>query len=161
MVPSGRRKLMANPSLSMSVEGNKLLGALMRTELGPVEGGIVDGMIDENELTMIESGVDNERNWVWVTTQRNLDLAAFFNYLGDENHEPISLHLMDSMDDLDPPERFPGQLPNMGYKILNFPDDGFFGFVVSIFINKGYKGDPTVFMPEIRTPPMMQVNASI
>ncbi|PIE40886.1 MAG: hypothetical protein CSA49_06225, partial [Gammaproteobacteria bacterium] len=160
VVPPGRRKLMAEPSLSMSVEGNKLLGAIVRTELGPVEGGIVDGMMDENEQAMINSGIDKDRNWIWVTTQRNLDIAAFFNYLGDGN-EPVALHLMDSMDNIDPPERFPGQLPNIGYKMLDFPEDGFFGFVLSTFMSSGYEGDPSVFMYDLRTMPEIKINAEI
>lgn len=158
LVPSARRKLMADPVLSMSVEGNKLLGATMRTQLGPAEGGIVDGFIDENEQQMIESGVNQEKNWIWASTQRNLDLVGFFNYLGDAN-EPVALQLMDSLDNEDPPERYPGQLPNMGYKVLNFPDDGFFGFVVSIYLSKGFEGHPSVFTQALRTLPEIKVNA--
>lgn len=154
LMPAVRRKLLVDPQLSLSTEGNKLLGATMLTALGPKDGGIVDGVIDANEQQMIESGITQTRNWIWVSTQRNLDLAAFFNFLGDTN-EPIALQLMDSFDHEDPPERFVGQLPNLGYRILNFPDSGFFGFVVSIYLDKGFEGNPNVFTEDLRTPPEM------
>ncbi|MCG8668597.1 MAG: hypothetical protein MI867_04220 [Pseudomonadales bacterium] len=160
LVPAARRKLLVDPVLTLSTEGNKLLGATMRSALGPVEGGIVDGFIDENEQKMIESGVNQTKNWIWISTKRNLDLAAYFNYLGDTN-EPIALQIMDSFDHEDPPERFPGQLPNLGYQVLNFPDSGFFGFVVSLFISKGFEGDPNVFTEDLRTPPEMVVNSPL
>lgn len=160
LMPSVRRKLLVDPVLALSTEGNKLLGATMRSALGPKEGGVVDGVVDENEQKMIESGVTQEDNWIWVSTKRNLDLAAFFNFLGDTN-EPIAMQLMDSFDHEDPPERFVGQLPNLGYKILNFPDSGFFGFVVSIFIDKGFKGEPEIFTERIRTSPEIIINTPI
>ena len=157
LMPSVRRKLLVDPVLTLSTEGNKLLGATMRTALGPKEGGIVDGVIDANEQQMIESGVNQTKNWVWISTRRNLDLAAFFNFLGETN-EPIALQLMDSFDHEDPPERFVGQLPNLGYKILNFPQSGFFGFVVSIFLDQGFEGNPEVFTEDLRTPPEIRIN---
>lgn len=160
LMPSVRRKLLVDPVLSLSTEGNKLLGATMRSALGPEEGGIVDGVIDENEQQMIESGVDQERNWVWISTQRNLDLTAYFNFLG-ETSEPIALQLMDSFDHEDPPERFVGQLPNVGYKVLNFPQSGFFGFVVSIYIDEGFEGNPKVFTEDLRMPPEIKINIPV
>ncbi|MCG8311751.1 MAG: hypothetical protein MI976_00915 [Pseudomonadales bacterium] len=160
IMPRVRRQLLSDPILSMSLEGNKLLGSTMRSALGPVDGGIVDGVIDDNEQTMIESGVDKTNNWIWVATQRNLDVVAFFNFLGDTN-EPISLQLYDSLDNEDPPERFPGQLPNMGYKILNFPDSGFFGFVVTMFLERGFKGEPEDFTKDLRTTPEIKINSGV
>ena len=160
IMPAGRRKLLVDPVLTLSTEGNKLLGATMHTALGPKAGGIVDGVIDANEQQMIESGINQTKNWIWASTQRNLDLAAFFNFLGDTN-EPIALQLLDSFDNEDPPERFVGQLPNLGYKILNFPQSGFFGFVVSIFIDQGFEGNPEVFTQDLRTPPEMKINTPL
>ncbi|MDX1694927.1 MAG: hypothetical protein R3208_14265 [Ketobacteraceae bacterium] len=156
LMPSVRRKLLVDPVLTLSTEGNKLLGATMRTALGPKNGGIVDGVIDATEQQMIESGINQTQNWIWASTQRNLDLVAFFNFLGDTN-EPIALQLLDSFDNEDPPERFVGQLPNLGYKILNFPQSGFFGFVVSIYLDQGFEGAPEIFTQDLRTPPEIRV----
>ena len=157
MMPRVRRQLLVDPVLSMSFEGNKLLGATIHTAKGPTVGGIVDGIIDENEQRMIESGVTISDNWIWVATQRNLDLVAFFEYI-EEASAPISLQLMDSLDNDDPPERFPGQLPNLGYKILNFPNSGFFGFTVAMFAERSFSGQPEDFTSRLRTGPDVKIN---
>ena len=77
---------------------------------------------------------------------------AFFDFLGDTN-EPLSTVYADDKFLEDKPERFVGQLPNMGYKIENLPDSGFFGFVTSLYISNGFKGDPEDFTQSMRIMP--------
>lgn len=157
IMPEVRRRLLVNPTMSLSLDANGLLGGSVRTALGPKEPGVVDGVVDAIEQEMLASGISNERNWVWASTKRNLDVLAFFDYLSDVNNEPISLYYIDDKEIIDPPERFPGQLPNVGYKINSFPMNGFFGFVNSIHISQGFEGEPEVFTQRIRTAPDITV----
>lgn len=156
VIPELRRRLMVDPTLTMSVDANRLLGAATYTSAWPDHPAVVDGVVDENEKQMIEAGLDPANNWIWVTSKRKLDILAFVDYLGDFN-EPMSLLYEDNLERDDPPEVFPGQMPNVGYGIDAFPMSGFFGLVVSMFISDGFKGDPQQFASDIRTLPDLEV----
>ncbi|MCP5017170.1 hypothetical protein [Ketobacter alkanivorans] len=158
IIPELRRKLLVDPSLTMSLDANRLLGAETRTSAWPDKFGTVDGVVDDNELKMIEAGLDPANNWLWVTSKRNLDILAFVDYLGDFN-EPMALLYKDDLEKYEPPEVFPGQMPNVGYGITSFPMTGFIGFVVSLFVSDGYEGDPNEFAPYARTLPDLEVRA--
>ena len=158
IIPEMRRRLLVDPNLSMSIDANKLMGSFMRTSAGPKEPGLVDGKIGEIEQQMLEAGLDPHDNWIWVSTKRNLDVLAFVDYLGDFN-EPMGLLLEDDEFREDPPEFFPGQLPNIGYQIKNFPMSGFLGFVVTVFLSDGFAGEPEEFAPYARTLPEIEVRA--
>ncbi len=156
VIPEVRRKLLVDPTLSMSLDANNLLGTTVRTALGPKQPGVVDGEIGEVEQQLIEAGLTATENWIWASTHRNLDIVAFFDFLGDTD-EPISTVYVDDKFLEDQPERFVGQLPNMGYKIENLPDTGFFGFVTSLYISNGFKGEPEDFTRSMRTMPEVVV----
>lgn len=157
IMPEVRRRLLHDPSITMSLDANRLLGSSIRMANSPTpEPGIVDGQINEIEAAMRKSAFTPEENWIWVSTKRNLDVVAFINYLGDFN-EPLTPFLEDDFHKEDPPEIFPGQLPNVGYTIKSFPLDGFVGFVVSINIDDGFAGEPEVFTQQMRTLPAIQV----
>lgn len=156
ILPAARRKMLADPKVYLSLEGNKLFGTETRTALGPKQPAITNGTIDEIEKQHIENGISIDNNWIWATTLRNLDFLAFFDFNSDRKQE-ISLHYNDDLTMVDPPERFDGQLPNVGYKIHTLPDSGFFGFTVGIHISNGFEGDPTVFSKQIRILPDISV----
>ncbi len=156
IMPPLRRQLLDDPSLTMSLDANRLLGSTMRMANGPAEPGIVDGKIDPIEQQMRATHFTRDNNWYWVSTKRNLDIVAFLDYLGDFN-EPISPFIEDDLTKEDPPEVFPGQLPNVGYRIDSFPEKGFVGFVVSIYASDGFEGDPQQFTRQLRSVPEIQV----
>ena len=160
IIPVLRRKLLVDPSLTMSLDANQLLGASIRTASGPKAAGMVDGKIDENEQLMIDTPFEGDANWIWVSSKRNLDILAFVDYLGDFN-EPMGLLLEDDLDRADPPEFFPGQQPNLGYHVQSFPMKGFLGFVVSIFLTDGFEGEgePEDFAVYARTLPELEIRA--
>lgn len=156
VMPEIRRRLLDDPSITMSLDANRLIGATIRMANGPKEPGIVDGIISPLEEEMRKTPFTPQENWYWVSTKRNLDVVAFLDYLGDFN-EPVSPFLEDDMTKEDPPEVFPGQLPNVGYRINSFPLEGFVGFVVSVFVSDGFDGEPEVFTQQMRSVPEIQV----
>lgn len=158
MMPETRRSMMARSSVAISIDANQLLGASVRTASGPLQAGIVDGKIGDIEKSMIEAGVDEkEGRWIWISTHKNLDILTYFDFLGGTN-EPLSLVYDDDKFIENLPERFPGQLPNVGYSIDGFPEEGFFGFVFSFFFSNGYDGDPRLFTQQLRVLPDVVVN---
>ncbi len=158
-IPSARRKVLADPSVHLTLEGNALYGTEIRTASGPVEPAITDGMVDEIEKQHMSNGVSIDKNWIWATTKRNLDFAAFFNYSGEQKHE-ISFFYNDEAGVIDLPERFPGQLPNAGYKIHSLPAEGYFGAAIAVHFSNGYKGLPELFTGQLRRLPDISVNAA-
>lgn len=159
VMPEARRKLLVNPTISMTLDGNALFGTTVRTAMGPKQAVVVDGMISDLERETIEAGATATRNWNWASTHKNLDVLSFFDFVGDSK-EPISLVYSDDETLVDNPERFVGQLPNMGYKIEQLPESGFMGFSISLYISNGFKGLPEYFSRVIRTMPEIQVNSA-
>ncbi len=156
-IPSARRKMLADPKIHISLEGNALYGTEVRTEAGPKTPAITDGKMDVNEREHIDSGISIDKNWIWATTKRNLDFVAFFTYTSKETQE-ISFFYNDEKDVVDLPERFPGQLPNAGYTIQTLPDDGFFGAAINLHISNVYKGEPELFTEQLRRLPDISVS---
>ena len=160
VMPKARRAMLADPHIFISLEGNELYGTELRTALGPKLPGITDGKVDANEQEFIASGVSKTENWIWASTKRNLDFVAFFDYTGEQT-EKLSLHYNDDVDTVDLPERFPGQLPNVGYKIHSLPESGYFGFAVNIHMSNHYEGNPDLFTDKLRRLPDMSVTTPL
>jgi len=156
IIPAARRKMLSDPKIYLSLEGNKLYGTETRTAGGPKKPGITNGSIDDIEQRHIDQGISIEDNWIWATTLRNLDFLAFFDF-NSESKQEISFHYNDDLTVIDLPERFPGQLPNAGYKIHTLPDSGFFGFAVGIHFSNEFEGVPEVFTEKIRRLPDITV----
>ncbi len=158
ILPAARRKMLSDPKIYLSLEGNKLYGTETRTAAGPKTPAITNGSIDAIEKQHIAEGISITKNWIWATTLRNLDFLAFFNFNSDRKQE-ISLHYNDDLTAVDLPERFVGQLPNVGYKIHTLPDSGFFGFTVGIHLSNEFEGEPEVFTEQIRRLPDISISS--
>ncbi|RLU00058.1 MAG: hypothetical protein D9N11_13125 [Ketobacter sp.] len=157
VIPELRRSLVVEPTITMSIDANRLLGATVRTSAAPQLEGVVDGKIDGREQRVIDAGLDPHNNWIWVSTKRNLDFLSFVDYLGGFDSK-MSLLFEDDLERTRPNELFPGQLPNTGYVIEEFPKRGFIGVVVSLLMSDGYDGDPDEFAVRARTLPDIEIH---
>ena len=81
---------------------------------------------------------------------------VFFDYVSEQT-EKVTLLYRDDSYAVDEPERFRGQLPNVGYKIHSLPDSGFFGFSVGIHLSNGFGGNPDLFSGKLRRLPDLVV----
>ena len=158
IIPEFRRSLIVDPHVAVSLDGNNLLGGRVYTSSGPAEGAPVDGVMNEKEQAMIDAGLSEDNNWMYTSTNRNLDVIAFVDSLGDKPI-PMSLVLMDDSEVEDPPERFKGQSPNFGLRINDMPRSGLLGFVVSLYVDDGFPGKPARFSRELRTLPEIEVRS--
>ena len=157
LIPRALRVMLVDPVLTMSLEGNNLYGAELYTASGPKQPGITDGKVDDIERLHMENGISKSDNWVLLSTNQNLDIAAFFDF-SSKKTETISLHYNDDDDGvIDPPERFPGQLPNVGFKIHNLPKSGEISFVININFDKNYTGTPDEISRHLRDVPDITV----
>lgn len=149
VIPEFRRSLIVDPAASVSLDGNGLLGGRVYTAAGPKEGALIDGQMTETDQRLIDAGFSPDKNWIYTQTNRNLDVIAFFDYVGGTN-EPLSVVFMDDAELEDKPERFKGQLANVGIRLDNMPTSGFLGFVVSLFVDDKFEGPPSRFSRELR-----------
>lgn len=156
VIPEFRRSLVADPRISMSIDANQLMGATVRTSAAPDLEGVVDGKLDEQELAIKAAGLDPHNNWIWVSTKRNLDFLSYVDYVGGFD-SGMSLIYEDDLTRQGPNELFPGQLPNTGYLVEDFPKKGFIGVVVSLLMSGGFEGDPNVFAVKARTLPDIEI----
>ena len=145
-MPETRRKLLHNPTLSLSLDGNSLYGAKFRTALGPKAAAVVDGKLSPFEEQLIEKGLNNEHNWIWLNSGKNFDVVAILDVPTDQ-HLPLGFFLKDDADVVDKPERYVGQLPNIGYLIKDLPKKGFFFININLHFSDGIEGmDPSKYV---------------
>lgn len=156
VIPEFRRSFVVDPTITMSIDANGLLGATIRSSGNAELTGLVDGRIDEAEQGLIDAGLDPHSNWIWVSTKRNLDFLSYVDYLGGFDSK-LTLLLEDDLHRERPNELYPGQLPNTGYVIEEFPKSGFVGVVVSLLMSDGFEGDPRLFAVEARSLPEIEV----
>ena len=160
-IPEVRRSLIVNPTAAVSLDGNELVGTRLLTaaSVDVTDGAIIDGKMGREEALIIERGIDAENNWLFTSTGKNLDLMAFIDFIGETKEEPLSIVLLDDAEIEDQPERFKGQLANFGVQINGMPHTGVMGFVVSLYFEDGFDGDPRTFSSTIRTLPDIEVRS--
>src|SRR5690606_22549732 len=78
-LPGIANTVLSSPSVSMSLDGNQLLGARLRTSwTGELEAR-VDGAISDTEQRMLDTPMSG-RNWLWFSTGRQFDLLAELDF---------------------------------------------------------------------------------
>lgn len=140
VMPKLRRRMLFSPSLTLTLDGNQLYGTEVRTALGPKAPAIVDGKLSRFEEQLIEKGINNDQNWIWAHTGDNFDIVSILNVPHKEL--PLGFFLVDDENKEDKPERYKGQLPNIGYVIKDLPDEGLFYIQINLFFSNNLGGMP-------------------
>lgn len=162
-IPRVRRKLLRDPSLSISFDGNQLNGAEMTTALGSTNNlsAKVDGRQSLDEIGLIEAGVTKEDNWIWVQTHNNMDWVSFVE-MPIDSEEEIDFFVVDDPMEKDAPERFLGQSPNIGYKFTEIPVKGWVRMKIKVFMSKKFEASHLAGeMTQIRSQPTLKVNSAL
>lgn len=137
-IPTFRRKFIRDPRVSISFDGNDLEGANIYTvnqEEGEV--GLVDGRITVNELALMDNMYGEGSNWIMVKTHRNFDWVSSLKFKSKELSTPLGFFLEDDFDKKDKPERFRGQSPNVGYRLMDLPKRGDVQLNFSVYLGDG------------------------
>lgn len=157
-IPEFRRMMVRNPIITMSIDANDLMGATVQTSGIPSVEGLVNGKLDDTEIQIIDAGLDPHNNWIWLNSKRNIDFISYVDYIG-EFDSSMRLLYTDDPNATSKNELYPGQTPNLGYVIEEFPMDGFVGIVVSLYMSDGFTGNPSEFAPYTRTLPEIEVRS--
>lgn len=127
-------------SLRATLDGNDLRGAKIYTALGKEFSADVDGKLTRNEMILNEQRIDVEhQNWLL------LDHPEHFGFLlqihvDEKYNTPVSLVYEDDPLMNDKPERYRGQLPNIGYFVERIPKNRMYVLSLSLYLNDGLKG---------------------
>lgn len=156
-IPSIASTIMEKPASSMAVDGNRLEGGKLWTSWGFDEPVITDGRIDSAEAALMARKVPNDKNWLLYDTGQ-----GFMTLVGMEFKKgfdvPMSLVYKDSRRDEDPPERFIGQWPNVGFSLDDLPIGRDFYMKATLSFNENLGGmTPRAYADSFLTPLKVKV----
>lgn len=132
-LPVIAKTVLQRPSVSISLDGNQLYGGKLITSWTKDMVAVTDGKMSQHEKDMVGTPMSG-KNWIWFGTGRGFDLLAQLDFRqGFE--APARLFYQDDSTLASPPERFPGQLPNVGFTIDEIPIGKEFNFLTKLFFS--------------------------
>ena len=160
-LPGAASAILRAPSISMSLAGNELYEGRLRTSwTGRLEAEVDgSGELSRHAQRMKDEPMGRD-NWLWFSTGRGFDVLGSLEF-----HEgfdgPVHLLYEDDAELADPPERFPGQLPNVGFSLEELPFGQDFFFVTRLYFSGDSNNQPphryakrTLGGPQVRFRPM-------
>ncbi|MDX1802735.1 MAG: hypothetical protein R3292_01555 [Alcanivorax sp.] len=139
-LPGIAATVLARPALDISLDGNHLTGSKLVTSWTGNHVAVTDGKLSASEKAMLAMPMKGD-NWLWFGTGRGFDLLAQLSFLKGFD-SPVRLLYQDSDTLANPPERFPGQQPNVGFSLTDIPFGKDFYFVTRLFFSKDSEGLP-------------------
>ncbi len=137
-LPLIAKTVLQNPGVSISLDGNQLYGGKLITSWTGDKVAITDGKMSVLEEQMVGSPMSG-KNWIWFGTGRGFDILAQLDFR--EGFEaPARLLYQDDATLANPPERFPGQLPNVGFTIEEIPIGKEFNFLTRLIFSENSDG---------------------
>lgn len=137
-LPGIAKTVIENPGISLSLDGNNLLGGELMTSWTGDSMALVDGRLSEEEQQMRGQRLGND-NWIWFSSNRGFDVLSQLTF-AEGFSVPANLLYQDSLDLANEPERFPGQLPNVGFYMEDLPMGEEFYFLARLYFSKNSEG---------------------
>jgi hypothetical protein len=119
-IPVVAEAVAEQPSVSMAIDGNRLEGGKLWTSWGFDEPVITDGRMDNAEAALMARAVPSDKSWLLYDTEQGFAVLADMEFRRGFD-TPLKMVYKDSRRDEDPPERFIGQWPNVGFQLDNVP----------------------------------------
>ncbi len=137
-LPTVAKSILTPPTLSISMDGNQLYGSKLVTSWTGDKVGVTDGKLSDIERAMVDTPLKGV-NWLWFGTGRGFDLLAQIEFL-EGFERPARLLYEDDAMLSNTPERFPGQLPNVGFTIEQLPIGKEFYFRAGLYFSENSRG---------------------
>lgn len=145
-------------ALRATLDGNDLRGAKIYTALGREFSADVDGKLTRNEMILNEQKIDiDKQNWVFLDDPEHFGFLLQIHV--DKKYDtPVFLIYEDDPLMSDKPERYRGQLPNIGYLVEQIPKDKLYCLSLSLYLNDGLEGqDVEGFVDELLEQPELKM----
>lgn len=156
IIPETRRSLLKRPSMSLSVDFNGLQGAQMNADFLPAPL-VVDGVLSDAELNAQNMPITKDKNGLLLNSRKGFDVLTFLDWTGAAEL-PTTFYYQEHSEYKGELDRFKGQYPDAGYKVIEFPDKGLFAFVASVYFSDSFEGSPRELSNYVRTSPSVKVN---
>lgn len=137
-LPGIAETVVKRPALDISLDGNGLYDSQLMTSWTGNHMAITDGRLSDAEKTMLNQPLRGD-NWIWFSTGRGFDLLAQLAFLKGFD-TPARLLYQDDASLANEPERFTGQLPNVGFSLTDIPFGQEFYFVTRLFYSMDSQG---------------------
>lgn len=134
-IPVLYRKSVKSPQVVVSVDGNNLLGAKVKTAAGGELTAYVDGRIDEQELRLLDSALSTDDSWIIFDSGKQFALLTELLVPKGLEGIPLQLIYQDDKTLENQPENYPGQLPNLGYALNGWPQANELNFSVRLLFS--------------------------
>jgi hypothetical protein len=159
-IPSLYRKVLKEPEVRVTIDGNDLRGAIVRTARSGLLQALVDGETDEYEQQIIQRGLSAQDDWILFDSRGGFSILTFLEVPEELRNVPLVLVYEDAPEKSDKPEQFPGQSPNLGYGISGFPPGEDFRFGVTLAFDDDLRQvDPREYASRFRARPQIGFRA--
>ncbi len=140
--PAKYAKLIKDPQVLIGIDGNELYGGFVKTSVSGDQGFIVDGVMDEQELALNETPVDDDVSWIWLSNKKDFNIIGQFDVSSRLDYNPdeytdVTVFYRDDKTHNDKLERFPGSLPTLGYRLKTIPSSEKEGMSYKVFFIQG------------------------
>lgn len=159
-IPSLYRSTLKQPQVSVSIDGNGLMGSLVRTARGGDLLATVDGSMDASEEEMVRRGLSSDESWILFDSRQGFALLTELDVPAELRGIPLGLVYQDDRQLSVRPEQYPGQLPNLGYELNGWPEQDELRFSVRLLFDQHFgKIEPTDYVA-LRTGRALRINVS-
>ena len=137
-IPSLYRSALKHPQVSVSIDGNRLLGAVVQTARGGTLVGNVDGKMDDDERELVRRGLSSDESWILFDSRKGFALLTELDVPPALHGIPLDLVYQDDAEAESRPEQYRGQLPNLGYALNGWPEQDEFRFAVRLLFDRHF-----------------------
>lgn len=156
-VPAVLKRLLKNPTATVTLDGHNLGGSELRSSVGS-GSVVVDGTMSDAEKALARN-VIHQNAWVWLSTHKGFDIFSTL-YIPPNFNVPVTLQYDDSLTAEDAPERFAGQGPNIGYHMEDVPVNDTFHFAFQAWFTDALSGvAPEQLSAALARVPMVAVDS--
>ncbi len=133
-LPTIAKTVLRSPSASISMDGNGLYGGKLYTSWTGKNQAVTDGEMSRAEKQMIGQKISGSQ-WLSYSTGRGMDLLVNLDFR-EGFDQPVTLLYEDDANLENKPERFKGQLPNVGFNIQELPIGKEFYFLTDMIFSE-------------------------
>lgn len=158
-IPGLYRRAIRNPRVSVSVDGNRLMGARTWTAAGGNDlHGEVDGKMSRAERELVARPLSTDNSWILFDTRESFALLAQLAIPPELEGIPLELVYEDDAELRLKPEQHPGQFPNLGYAMNGWPEQDELRFAVRLLFFSGVEGEPAQQVADLRAGNTMDIS---
>lgn len=159
-IPGLYRSTLKYPQVSVSIDGNNLLGSSVRTARSGDLVVKVDGNMDATEEELVRRGLSSDESWILFDSLQGFALLTELDVPPQLRGIPLELVYQDQRDPKSLTEQLAGQLPTLGYALNGWPEQDELRFAVRLLFDQHFGELAPLDYVALRTGRALQINVS-